>query len=216
MNDRPKLLQKFLVENSTRNTVGVPHLETPIRTKRMLELHHEIVQQLESLKSGAESARGASRRSGRVSSCAQIRAVPKMPLLGVVKSCRCYRWNGDAQRWDHIPLDVHVGYGADPSKVFHFPVLQIFTSVAPLFALSLLLVFALSLPYRWIFADVVCQCQSFKIAASDFESCSSFFGFRRSDQWLTSSGKFLPSLHFPALILNSFWLVSLRPLTVDH
>jgi hypothetical protein len=74
VNDRSKLLQEFLAENSVRSTVRVPHLEIPIRAKRMLELYHEIVQQFESLKSGVESAGGASRRSRRGSSCMQIRA----------------------------------------------------------------------------------------------------------------------------------------------
>jgi hypothetical protein len=44
VNDWPKLLQEFLVENFACSIVGVPHLETSIRAKRMLELHHKIVQ----------------------------------------------------------------------------------------------------------------------------------------------------------------------------
>jgi hypothetical protein len=136
VNDRAKLLQEFLTENSARSIVGVPRLETLIRAKWMLELYHEIVHQLESLKSGVDSAGRASRRSGRSSCCVQIRAALETHLLGAEKSSRPYRWNGGARRWDHIPLDVHVGYGADPCHVFHFPVFQIFTSVASSFASS--------------------------------------------------------------------------------
>jgi hypothetical protein len=98
VNDWSKVLHEFLAENCVRNTVGVPRFETPIRTKRMLDLYHEIVQQLESLKSGADFGGGASRWSGRGSCCTQIRASPKMHLPGVEKSSQPYRWNVDAKR----------------------------------------------------------------------------------------------------------------------
>jgi hypothetical protein len=69
INDRLKLLQDFLAKNCAHTTLVVPHFKTPIRAKRMLELHFQIVEQLVTLRSIVESIGRASSLSRRSSTC---------------------------------------------------------------------------------------------------------------------------------------------------